>query len=493
MAAPASEVPPPQPSGDVQTSAPSLAVPPTVQPGQLASQAAAVPAKQAPRPPSVATKTGPVPPSKLASPNTTPAPTNAEPKPPTAIKIEVPNPQQGPVVVTRPDGINPAARRLLSDTLPSGIAASSLRPDAVSTSGEPAKKPLTQAPPPAVKTVTVGADAAKKPAPAAPVAPPKPSAGRAALSALKAETPEAAPTPQSKTTPPPALIADEITLASAPTVPLPASVTAPKVIHAAAPPVESAPVSGPPRVGAVVLESIEALADLPTDVHKMLVRAATVEQIAPGEARVDFGAVLVVSGAVSIAAVDSDVLGRTFEAPAFIPSRGTLAEGLPLRVIGGSSGATIARWTSDFFEDALGSCSWVIDDCRALADGFQARAGLALGSLGAVEGKTRDDIVGRLDMRVLEPGEVVTEENGPMPGLVFVVAGRLELFEGEPLAIVGEVRAGEPLFAEALWAGAPATLTSRVSSSGAILLVADRKTALELAGEIPAVEELLSR
>ena len=102
-------------------------------------------------------------------------------------------------------------------------------------------------------------------------------------------------------------------------------------------------------------------------------------------------------------------------------------------------------------------------------------------------------MISRLEVRVLEPEEVITEEDGPMPGLVFVVGGSVEILEGEPAVVVADVRPGDLLFPEALWAGAAAPLRSRAAATGALLLVGDRKLALDFAESVPVVGELLSR
>jgi hypothetical protein len=318
--------------------------------------------------------------------------------------------------------------------------------------------------------------------------------GRAALSTMKAEAPQAtAEAPKIAQAAPERPDEPANKAASLASVAPPKAAATVAATPAAASPVDAAPISGPARVGGIALESIEALADLPTDVHRMLVRAATIETLQASETRVDFGAALVIAGQVSVRAKNPPNLGVIADAPAFVPSRGSLPDGYAWCLVAGPAGATIARWTSAFFEETLGSCSWVLDDCHAMADRLQARVGLALGALAELDATTRDRITEQLEMRIVSPAEVVAEENASMPGLVFVVAGALELMEGEVPAVVGEVRPGEPLFPDALWAGAPTPLTSRAAASGALLLVADRRAALSLAENVPLVGEILSR
>ncbi|MDI3285084.1 hypothetical protein QHF83_17410, partial [Polyangium sp. 15x6] len=447
------------------------------QPGQLAAQAQAVAQKQGPRAPSVPPKAPAAAPlQKSAGPATTPSPPVVEPRPeaktqPPVIKADAPPPEAPKAPApTKPaiGGINPAARRALADTLQSPIAASALRvpkPPTVATQPAPDKEPAWAVPPPA-KTAPAVPDAMKRSGTTMPPpAPPRPSAaattGRAALAAIK---PDAAQPPAE----------------------------APKP---AAPPAAAEPAplsSGPPRIGDVMLEAIEPLTDLPEDVQRALSRAAKLEELGPGQTRA-LGVMLVIAGEASVYAADATVPGHVAGPRSFSTSRGSLEGGFSMRFVTGASGAKIASWDDATFDHALRSCPWVLDDCKATADRLQARAGLALGALGGLDAKTRDSLATRLDMRVVEPGEIITQENDPMPGLIFVVGGGVEIVEGEPPAVVGEARAGELLFADALWAGVPAPLTSRAKASGALLLVADRKLALELAADIPLVAELLSR
>lgn len=241
------------------------------------------------------------------------------------------------------------------------------------------------------------------------------------------------------------------------------------------------------------MRAVEPFAGLPEDVQRTLVRTAIVEDIVPGEARTAFGAVLVIAGEVSVCAVNLDVPAKVAGPRSLIASRGSLAQPVPLRIIGSGAGATISRWSSEVFDSAFSAHPRAEQGCRTLSDELQARVGLTLGALAQVDLATRDAMLARLAVRVLEPEETITEEDGPMPGLVFVVGGSVEVLEGDPAAVVADVRPGELLFPEALWAGAAAPLWSRAASSGALLLVGDRKLALDFAENVPIVGELLSR
>jgi hypothetical protein len=259
------------------------------------------------------------------------------------------------------------------------------------------------------------------------------------------------------------------------------------------PAAEPAAASASPRIGDVALEAIDAFADLPEDVQRTLVTAAVIEDLAPSESRSGFGTALVLAGEAVVCAVDVDVPAQRVAPRSLVPAKGTIEAGLPVRIVGGAGGAKVAFWTPEVLAAALRSCPWVLDECAALADRLQARAGLTIGPLGQADAETRDGIAARLTTRVLEPGEVITEELGPMPGIAFVVAGSIELLDGDPAAVAGELRPGELLFPEATWAGAPAPMTSRAAPGGAILLIGDRKLALELVANVPVVADILAR
>lgn len=254
-----------------------------------------------------------------------------------------------------------------------------------------------------------------------------------------------------------------------------------------------APPADPIRISNVELRGVEPFSQLPEEVQRTLVRTAIIEDLEPGEARTSFGAVLVVGGEASICAVNLDVPVKLAAARSFVASRGSLAESVPMRILGGSSGATISRWSTEAFDQAISAHPRAVQDCRAASDALQARIGLTLGALAEVDLTTRDEMLTRLDVRVLEPNEMITEEDGPMPGLVFVVGGRIEVLEGDPTIVLSEVRPGDLLFPEALWAGAAAPLRARAAASGALLLVGDRKLAIDFAETVPVVGQLLSR
>ncbi len=387
-------------------------------------------------------------------------------------KPVVPSAPRPPVAAE--DAADDDPRKKLSDTLPSGITMAALMQAEADAAAVKAKAAI---PPPPAGTKPLF-EITKRPAPAAPRAPTP--APRPAVTPLKPPTvPAVGP---SKLPPPPS---------TAPAAATPSrtksSLPPPPVRDSIAPPAD------PVRISNVELRGVEPFAQLPEEVQRALVRTAIIEDLVPGEARTAFGAVLVVAGEATVCAVNLDVPVKLAPPRSFIATRGSLSTPVPLRIVGSSSGATISRWSVDAFNQALEPHPQAAQDCRSASDALQARVGLTLGALAEVDLTTREAMLERLEVRALEPEEIITEEDGPMPGLVFVVGGSVEILEGDPAVVVADVRPGDLLFPEALWAGAAAPLRARAAASGALLLVGERKLALDFAENVPVVGELLSR
>jgi hypothetical protein len=414
--------------------------------------------------------------------------------------------------------MNQAARRLLSDTLPSGMVSPLAEQQRVK--GPTGTLPMPDAvksdtptvPDPGKKT---GAPQPSTPPPPLTKPPPPPLAGRSALAAMKADTPVASDMPPLPATPaPPSAAVTKRPSATipAPTLPRPtpskppaAPSTPPPPPAASAPKLRTAPPPGPnlaapepaliaepPRIGDIALESIDAFSDLPEDVQRALVLSAVIEDLEPSVARAGFGALLIIGGSATVCAASVNTPAQRVHAKALLCSKGTLENGVPLRVVGGASGAKVAHWTSEVLDASLRSCPWVLDELRALADKLQVRAGLTIGPLGAVDASIREGLIDRLTPRTLSPLEVVTQEGGNLPGIAFVVAGSVSLLEGNPPEVSGEVTPGEILFPEATWAGAPAPMASRAAPGGAMLLVGDKNVARELVASVPMIAELFA-
>ncbi|MGK4001263.1 cyclic nucleotide-binding domain-containing protein [Sorangium sp. So ce1036] len=241
------------------------------------------------------------------------------------------------------------------------------------------------------------------------------------------------------------------------------------------------------------LEHIEAFADLPEGMHDELARAAHVGNLAPDEELAVYGAALVLTGSASVCANIVDTPAERAATRTLVPSRGTLQEGIPLRVVAGAGGARVAIWDQTTIDNALRTCPWVVDELRGVADRLQALAGATMGPLGELEEPLLRRVLGRLRLRVLEPGEQLIHAGNPMPGLVIIGAGALDLIEERSRQSAGAARPGELLFASELLAGQPAPSIARAATGGALVLVADHPTLRELFESTPEMLSILAQ
>ncbi|WP_438033546.1 hypothetical protein [Sorangium sp. So ce204] len=241
------------------------------------------------------------------------------------------------------------------------------------------------------------------------------------------------------------------------------------------------------------LEQIEAFADLPEEMHDELALAARVEDLSSDEELAVDGAALVLRGDAAVCANIVDIPAERAATRTLVPSRGTLEEGIPLRVVAGADGARVAIWGQATIDHALRSCPWVLDELRTVADRIQSLAGATMGPLGELEDPLLRRVLGRLRLRGLAPGEHFIHAGNPIPGLVIIGAGALELIAERSQALTGTARPGELLFASELLGGQPAPSIARAAGGGALVLLADHPTLRELFESTPELLSILAQ
>jgi CRP-like cAMP-binding protein len=101
-------------------------------------------------------------------------------------------------------------------------------------------------------------------------------------------------------------------------------------------------------------------------------------------------------------------------------------------------------------------------------------------------------VTSRLKVRALEEHEVCAAQGTPVPGLLVVGAGELELLgdDGQPNGSV--LSPGDFLFAAEALRAAPAPNTARAAKGGALVLFADRNLAQELLVTCPPLLEIFA-
>jgi hypothetical protein len=345
----------------------------------------------------------------------------------------------------------PARRASIVDLEEQGDVITSVRPEA------PSRPPEDVLVPPPVRVPSFEAAP-----PARPRAPP-PLPPRAKPPVPKPAPPE--PTPPATTAPPPAAV-----------------VTAP-------PPPVTAPVAPPPP--ALDLDAVEAFSDLPDDARASFAAAAKLHDLAEGEEIGAFALAYVVSGAFDVAATVVDAPAVRLPEGSVLRARGTTDENVPIRLICAQPKGLVAVWSDAEVDEAFRTIPWVEEDLRAAADRVQTLVGITIGPLGErLDGAIREQILARLTMRRLLPGEIIAKEREPVPGLLLVGIGELELVKGD--AVVGTVSSGDFLFAsEVLGAGA-SPATARAAPGGALVMFGARAIAQELLVTCPPLLELFA-
>jgi hypothetical protein len=259
---------------------------------------------------------------------------------------------------------------------------------------------------------------------------------------------------------------------------------------AEAAPAEAAPAEGPKAAPKLDLEGVEAFADLPDDARAAFAAAAHVSELGEGEEVSSFALAYIMSGSVDVAATMVDAPAGRLETGAVLRSRGTTDEGVPMRLIGVSSGV-VATWSDAAVEDAFRTCPWVEEDLRTAADRHQTMVGVTIGPLGErLDASIREQIIQKLTMRTLAPGDIVVTAGEQMPGLLLVGVGELELVDGDK--VTGRVGSGEFVFPTEVLGGGDAPYTAKAGAGGALILFGDRRIAQELLVTCPPLLEVFA-
>lgn len=247
-----------------------------------------------------------------------------------------------------------------------------------------------------------------------------------------------------------------------------------------------------PSVRGVSLLDVEGLEDLPEPAQIELARAARIETLAAEEELNDFGVALVTEGTVRIMPTIAEaVCGRASKGDVVF-TRGTLEEGVLLRVVADEGGAEVAVWDSKTLAAAMKDCPWVDDELRVIADRFQALAGAALGAMGErLDDALRALVTDRCDVVSREAGEALLSFGQAVDGMYVVGAGRVELVD-EAGKVLDELSPGDFLFAPQVMGGGAAPSTARAGLTGALLLKAPRSVAHELMLSVPPLLEILA-
>lgn len=272
--------------------------------------------------------------------------------------------------------------------------------------------------------------------------------------------------------------------------PSPISLRPPASIPPRASRIPEAP-SIPASAGQLVLDTVEAFADLPDDARIAFAAAATLHPLAEGEEIGTFALAYVVNGVFDVAATVVDAPAARLSEGAVLRSRGTTDEGVPMRLICAEGQGIVATWSDAAVDEAFRSIPWVEEDLRAAADRVQTLVGITIGPLGErLDVSIREQILSRLTMRPLSPAEIIVRAGEAVPGLLLVGVGELELVKDDE--VVGVVGSGEFLFPTEVLGAGSAPATARAGVGGALVMFGDRGIAQELLVTCPPLLEVFA-
>lgn len=239
------------------------------------------------------------------------------------------------------------------------------------------------------------------------------------------------------------------------------------------------------------LENVDAFSDLPDDARAEFAAAGEVHVLSEGEEVAGFALAYVVEGWFDVAATMVDAAAVRLAEGAVLRSRGTTNEGVPMRIIAGEPRGVVATWSGDAVETAFSNCPWVEEDLRAASDRVMMLVGITIGPLGErLDQSIREEIVGRLTVKPLVPGEIIVNKGEPVPGLLLVGVGEIELVDGDD--VKGIVGSGDFLFATEVLSQGAAPYTARAGAGGALAMFGNRAIAQELMVTCPPLLEVFA-
>jgi len=241
----------------------------------------------------------------------------------------------------------------------------------------------------------------------------------------------------------------------------------------------------------VVIGEVRGLEDLPPEGQVSLVRQATIEKLNTDEEVSSFGLALVVRGAVNVMPTVADAACARAVKGEIVWSQGNLDEGVALRLVATEDATEIAVWDASVLNAEVRDLPWVVDDLKALADRFQALAGVAMGPMGErLDDALRTMITDRCEVKRLLPGEELVERGKPVGGMFIMAAGRVEIADDE--TVLSELGPGDFLFASQVLSGGAAPHSARAGKGGALVLFAGRHVAHELLLSVPPLLEIFA-
>jgi hypothetical protein len=237
-----------------------------------------------------------------------------------------------------------------------------------------------------------------------------------------------------------------------------------------------------------LVAALDALSFTPEQ-KKALAAAATLETLSPEEEVSVVGLALIVDGQASAQATVSDVPAVELKPGALLYAKCSIPDTLSLRIVAEASPTIVAVWDSSA-EGVLAATPDLVEQLKRSSDRTQAIAGSTMGPVGErLDEGLRAHVIEQLEVRAFAPHEVIAPVGQPVPGMVIVGVGTVEL-EGD--GGTERLGPGEFLFATEVLGGGAAPATASAGPKGAIVLFGERAAAKELLVACPPLLEVFA-
>jgi hypothetical protein len=244
-----------------------------------------------------------------------------------------------------------------------------------------------------------------------------------------------------------------------------------------------------PELPTPLMAALSALPFTPAQ-RKALAAIAIVDELASEEDVSVSCLALVVQGRASAQATVADITAGSLKAGDVLYAKSSIAETLSLRLVAESDATIVAHW--DHAADAvLAETPELVETLKRSSNRTQAIAGSSMGLVGErLDDNLRMLALEKLEVRVLAPNEIIAPQGQPVPGMVIIGVGAVDL--GGDNGNAQRLGPGDFLFATEVLGGGAAPTTARAGSKGAIVLFGGRGVAQELLVTCPPLLEVFA-
>jgi hypothetical protein len=239
--------------------------------------------------------------------------------------------------------------------------------------------------------------------------------------------------------------------------------------------------------------SLDALGQLGANIREALLQAATIESLGVEEEVIVSGLAFVITGQASIQATVAEAEAGILKAGELLYAKSPIADTFSLRLVAESEQTQIALWDAKTAEEALSASPDLLSKLKISSARAQAIVGCSMGAMGErLDESLRTLTIERLETRILQPKEVLAHAGLPVPGMVIIGVGSIELDDDGGEKGGDDLMPGDFLFATEVLGGEAAPATARAGAKGAIVLFGARALAHELLLTCPPLLEIFA-